>query len=90
MSTLIFCRKYQRDLEALTHPPFPGPKGIEIQQSVSKQAWQAWLQHQTLLINEKRLRLADPETRTYLQEQMDKFFDNQEVEQADGYIAPEK
>ena len=55
MSRMVFCRKYQRDMEGLDFAPFPTPKGQELFETVSKQAWQEWLKHQTLLINEKRL-----------------------------------
>ncbi len=48
MTHTVFCRKYQQDLEGLEKPPFPGPKGQDIYDNVSRQAWQEWLQHQTL------------------------------------------
>ena len=51
MSRLVFCRKHQAELEGLDAPPYPGPKGQEIYESISKQAWQEWQAHQTMLIN---------------------------------------
>lgn len=90
MTRTVFCRKYQRDMEGLEQPPYPGPKGQAIYDSVSKQAWQEWLQHQTLLINEKHLNMMDLTARTYLSEQLEKFLDGQEVEQAEGYVPPEQ
>ena len=51
MSRTVICRKYQREMEALERPPFPGPRGQKIFEEVSKQAWQEWIAHQTLLIN---------------------------------------
>jgi Fe-S cluster biosynthesis and repair protein YggX len=50
MPRTVFCKKYQREMEGLTAPPYPGPKGQEIFEHVSKQAWQEWQAHQTLLI----------------------------------------
>ena len=50
MTHTVFCRKYQQDLEGLEKPPFPGPKGQDIYDNVSRQAWQEWLQHQTCLL----------------------------------------
>lgn len=89
MSRTVFCRKYQQELEGLDQPPIPGPKGQELFDTVSKQAWQAWLTHQTRLINEKHLRVFDPEARQYLMEQMERFLDNSEdLEQAEGYVPP--
>ena len=88
MSRSVFCRKYQREMEGLAQPPFPGARGQRIFDSVSKQAWQEWLAHQTMLVNEKRLNLMDRTTRVFLEEEMEKFFSNQEVTRAEGYVPP--
>lgn len=89
MSRMVFCRKHQQQLEGLARPPFPGPKGQDIYDNISKQAWDEWLAHQTLLINEKHLNMMDMGARTYLSEQMTKFFSGEEYDQADGYVPPE-
>ncbi|HKM15209.1 MAG TPA: oxidative damage protection protein [Marinospirillum sp.] len=86
MSTTVFCRKYQQDLPALTAPPLPGQKGLDLLNSISKQAWDEWMAHQTRLINEKRLKVFQPEARTYLQDQMEKFFNNEALDQIEGYV----
>ncbi len=88
MSRTVFCRKYQQQLPGLSAPPYPGPKGQDIYDNVSAQAWQEWQAHQTMLINEKQLSLIDPETRKYLQREMDKFFAGEDYDKADGYIPP--
>ena len=88
MSRTVICKKYQRELEGLAAPPYPGPKGQEIYESVSKQAWLDWQAHQTMLINEKHLSLADPETRKYLQQEMGKFLSGEEYDKAEGYVPP--
>lgn len=88
MSQTVFCRKYQRELEALPFPPLPGKKGQEIHASVSKQAWEEWQSLQTRLINEKHLNLLEPEAREYLLGQMERFLDNRETDQAEGYVPP--
>lgn len=66
MSRQVFCRKYQKEMEGLDFAPFPGAKGQEFFENVSKQAWQEWLQHQTTLINEKRLNVFEPEAKNSL------------------------
>ncbi len=88
MSRTVFCRKYQKDMEGLPQPPFPGPRGQRIFESVSKQAWQEWMAHQTLLINERRLNMMDRSARAFLEEEMEKFFSNESVAQAEGYVPP--
>ncbi|MEJ2679928.1 MAG: oxidative damage protection protein [Gammaproteobacteria bacterium] len=88
MTRHVFCQKYHAQLEGLERPPFPGPSGQAIYEHVSKDAWQAWLKHQTLLINEKHLSLMAPETQAYLAEQRERFLTNQSYDHADGYVAP--
>ena len=87
MSTTVFCKKFQKDLPAMTVPPMPGPKGIELMETVSQEAWESWKSHQTTLINEKHLDLSQADARSWLLEQMEKFFNNEEIEQASGFKA---
>ncbi|MGJ8526830.1 putative Fe(2+)-trafficking protein [Halomonadaceae bacterium LMG 33818] len=87
--TTVFCRKYQQELPALAMPPLPGPKGLEIQKTVSQKAWDEWQALQTRLINEKHLNLLDAENRRYLMAQLDLFLDNKETDIAQGYVPPE-
>ena len=87
MSKTVFCKKLQKDLPAMTIPPMPGKKGIELMETVSLEAWEAWKSHQTTLINEKHLDLSKDEDRQWLLEQMEKYFNNEEVEQATGFKA---
>ena len=88
MTRTVMCRKYQREMEGLAQPPFPGARGQKIFDSVSKQAWQEWLAHQTMLINERKLNMMDRTTRAFLEQEMEKFFANEEVARADGYVPP--
>ena len=88
MSRSVFCRKYQRDMEGLAQPPFPGARGQRVFETVSKQAWQEWIAHQTLLINERRLNMMDRTARAFLEEEMEKFLSNESVAQAEGYVPP--
>ena len=90
MTRTVLCKKYQQELEGLTTAPYPGAKGLEIYEHVSKKAWTQWQQHQTMLINEKKLNMMSADDRKYLQEQMDKFFSGDDFDRADGYTAPEK
>ena len=87
MSKTVFCKKLQKELPAMTIPPMPGKKGIELMETVSLEAWESWKSHQTTLINEKHLDLSKDEDRQWLLEQMEKYFNNEEVEQASGFKA---
>ena len=55
-------------------PPYPGELGQRLFESVSREAWQMWLQHQTMLINEYRLTPIEPKDRSFLEQEMEKFF----------------
>ena len=88
MTRMVNCRKYKESLPGLPTPPLPGAKGQDIFDNVSAKAWQAWLQHQTMLINEKHLNMMDMTARTYLMEQMGKFLSGEEYDQAEGYVPP--
>ena len=89
MTRTVSCRKYREELEGLSAPPMPGPKGQEIYETVSRRAWQEWQAVQTMLINEKHLDLRDPETRRYLSAQRERFLDNDEVDHAEGFVPPQ-
>ncbi|MBJ7537829.1 oxidative damage protection protein [Marinomonas transparens] len=89
MANTVFCKKYQKDMEALERAPLPGAKGQDILQNVSKQAWQEWQLLQTMMINEKQLNLMLPESRKYVMEQMEKFFNNEETDKLVGYVSPD-
>src|SRR5207302_1518268 len=66
MARTIHCVKLGREAEGLDFPPYPGELGKRIYENVSKEAWAQWLKHQTMLVNENRLSLADPRAGNYL------------------------
>ncbi|MBV2122812.1 MAG: oxidative damage protection protein [Candidatus Thiodiazotropha sp. (ex. Lucinisca nassula)] len=74
MSRTVECVKLKREAEGLDRQPYPGDLGQRIFDNVSKEAWQEWLRHQTMLINENRLSPVDPKARKFLEEQMEQFF----------------
>jgi Fe-S cluster biosynthesis and repair protein YggX len=88
MARTVQCIKLQKEAEGLDFPPYPGELGKRIYENVSKEAWQAWLKHQTMLVNENRLNLADVRARKYLAVQMESFFFGGDVDQASGYVPP--
>jgi len=89
MARMVHCIKLGREAEGLDRPTYPGELGKRIYENVSKEAWQQWLKHQTMLVNENRLSLADPRARTYLAEQMERHFCGSGADVASGYV-PQK
>ena len=88
MARTVNCAKLGREAEGLDFPPYPGELGKRIWESISKQAWQDWLRHQTMLVNENRLNLADQRARDYLKRQMENFLFGGSVDQVAGYVPP--
>jgi Fe-S cluster biosynthesis and repair protein YggX len=74
MSRTVHCVKLQKEAEGLERMPYPGELGQRIFDSVSKEAWQEWLRHQTMLINENRISPVDPKARQFLEQQMELYF----------------
>ena len=90
MARTIFCTHLNKEADGLDFQTLPGELGTKVFNNISKEAWGLWMSKQTMLINEKKLNLINPEDRTFLQQQMVAFlFEGQEV-QIDGYTPPEK
>ena len=89
MSRTVNCSRYKADLPGLDAPPFPGPRGQEVFETVSAKAWAEWQDLQTMLINEKQLNMMAKEARRYLNEQRDKYINGEATDKAEGYIPEE-
>ena len=59
MTRMVHCVKLGKEAEGMKFPPLPNELGKRIFENVSQEAWNAWTRHQTMLINENRLSLAD-------------------------------
>lgn len=90
MSRQILCSKLKQEAEGLESAPFPGSLGEKIYTDISAQAWNMWLSHQTMLINEYRLSLMDPKARDFLREEMKKFLFGEGSETPSGFIPMQK
>lgn len=88
MGRIVKCVKLGCEAEGLDFPPLPGEMGKKLYDNVSKEAWAAWVRHQTMLINENRLSLVDPRARQYLTQQMEAYFFGPGAEQPAGFTPP--
>lgn len=86
MTHLIYCMKLQKNAEGFSQPPMPGEMGRKIHEHISIEAWQLWLNHQTMLINENRLSMADPKARSFISAEMEKFLFGAGSEKPAGYV----
>lgn len=82
----VFCTKLNKEAPGLQVAPYPGPLGLKIYENISQQAWQQWLHHQTLLINENRLSLVDPNARKFLAIEMEAFLFGDGGHKPAGYV----
>lgn len=88
MTRMVQCVKLGREAEGLAFPPIPGELGKKVFENVSKEAWAAWVRHQTMLVNENRLNLADANARRYLMEQLERYFFGAGADQPAGFVPP--
>ena len=88
MSRKVNCVLLGQEAEGLDFQPYPGELGKRIFDNVSKAAWQKWLGHQTMLINEYRLTPIEPKARKYLEDEMEKFFFGEGSAAPDEFVPP--
>ncbi len=88
MSRMVQCVVLKNQAPGLDRPPYPGELGRRIYNEVSKEGWQRWVAHQTMLINEYRLTTIEPKARKFLEEEMQKFLFGEGAAKPTGYVAP--
>lgn len=89
MTRMVHCSKLGVEGEGLDFAPYPGDLGKRIYENISKQGWEAWVGHQTMLINEYRLTPVDPKARKFLEEEMEKFLFGGGSEVPKDFVAPQ-
>jgi len=86
---MVFCVKFQREMEGLDEVPFDGhPLGRKIYDNVSKQAWKMWVEHMKMLMNEYRLNLGTQQAQEFLIQQMDNYFFGEGAALPADYVPP--
>lgn len=85
---MVQCVKLGKEAPGLERPTYPGDLGKRIYLNISQEAWQSWVAHQTMLINEYRLTPVDPKARKFLEEEMEKFLFTDDFTKPEGYVPP--
>ena len=85
----VNCVYLKREAPGLDRIPYPGELGKRIYEHISAEAWQAWLKHQTMLLNEYRLTPIEPKARKFLVEEMEKFLFGGGSAKPKEFVAPE-
>jgi Fe-S cluster biosynthesis and repair protein YggX len=88
MTRTVNCVVLKREAEGLDYQPYPGDLGTRIFEQVSKEGWQRWVKHQTMLLNEYRLSPIEPKARKFLITEMEKFFFGSGSEKPTEYVPP--
>jgi len=73
MSRTVFCQKLNIEAPGLAFQTWPGDLGKRIFDNISQQAWDQWVNHQTMLINEYRLNPMDPKAKELIVGELEKF-----------------
>lgn len=87
MNRIIHCEKLGIDAQGLSAPPFQTVLGQRIYLHISQKAWDLWINHQTMLINEYKLSLIEKKSRDFLTQEMEKFLFGGAAEKPPGYTA---
>jgi len=90
MARMVKCVVLGVEAEGLDYQPYPGELGQRIYEQVSKEGWQRWLKHQTMLINEYRLSPIEAKARKFLVAEMEKFFFGGGSHKPQEYVPEEK
>lgn len=90
MTRTVNCLKLNKNAEGLNYQTYPGELGKKIYDHISTEAWQMWLAHQTILINEHRLNMLDVKAREFLTKEMENFLFGEGSAKPAGYIPLEK
>ena len=85
---MVNCVLLKKEAPGLDKQPYPGELGKRVFENVSKEAWQQWVRHQVMLINEYRLTPIEPKARKFLESEMEKFFFGAGSQAPAGYQPP--
>ena len=88
MARTVQCTYLKKEAPGMDYSPYPGELGHRIYANISKEAFELWKKHQTMLVNENRLNLADARARQYLARQMEQFFFGDGGDKPVGYVPP--
>jgi Fe-S cluster biosynthesis and repair protein YggX len=83
---MVNCVKLGKEAEGLDRLTYPGDLGQRIYEGISKEAWQSWVNHQTMLMNEYRLSPINPKDRKFLEEEMEKFLFGEGASTIDNFV----
>ncbi len=83
----VQCARLGRELPGLKRRPYPGDLGERIFREISAAAWDEWVEHSKMIINEYRINSSDPEAMKLLMEQCEQFlYGSGDFKRPEGYV----
>jgi len=90
MSRIVFCQHLNKEAEGLGFQLYPGDVGKRIFDNISKEAWTLWQKKQTMLINENKMNMMEPNDRAYLEKAMVEYLFEGKEPEIEGYVPVKK
>jgi len=90
MSRTVHCKFLDKEAEGLAFQLYPGEVGKRIFDNISKEAWGLWQKKQTMLINEKKMNMMEPNDRAFLEQAMVAYLFEGKEPEIEGYVPPSK
>ena len=90
MSRTVFCQNLKKDADGLDFQLYPGEVGKRIFDNISKEAWGNWQKKQTMLINENKMNMMNPDDRAILEKAMVEYLFEGIDPKIDGYVPENK
>ena len=90
MARTVYCEHLKKEADGLDFQLYPGELGKRIFDNISKEAFTAWQKKQTMLINENKLNMMEPNDRKFLEEKMSAFLFEGVEPTIEGYVPPTK
>jgi Fe-S cluster biosynthesis and repair protein YggX len=97
----VYCVKFQKEAPGLDAEDLQGQVALDMVESVggqelrqrvyenvSQEAWELWKRRLTMLMNEYRLNMMDPQTDAFIRQQMEDFFFGEGAALPPGYVPP--
>lgn len=84
----VQCVRFKKELPGLKRRPYPGELGVRLFENISAAAWDEWVEHSKMIINEYRIVSTDPKAMEMLYEQCEQFFFGGGVVRPSEYVPP--
>ena len=98
---VVYCAKLQKEAPGIDEGDLQGGIALEmiesmggpelrqrIHENISMEAWELWKGFLTMILNEYRLNVMDPQADEFIRQQMEEFFFGEGAALPPGYVPP--